>query len=97
MRKNWSKFSTQLIIEMLQKEDNPVEVCDLICELTKRKRRSSTVHDVLRKLSKSEAVFWNNYLVSDFAIAALDLLTLDAYKGNREEVNRLIESGLVFE
>jgi hypothetical protein len=97
MRKNWNKFSTQLLIEMLQKEDNPIEICDLICELTKRKSHSSTVREILRKLSTSQAVFWNDYYVSDFALAALDLMSWDAYEGSREEVNTLIKSGLVFE
>lgn len=97
MRRNWNKFSTQLLIEMLKKDENPIEICDLICELTKRKSHSSTVRDILRKLSKSQAVFWNDYLVADFALAALDLMAWDNYKGDREEVNRLIESGLNFE
>ncbi|MGM9920649.1 MAG: hypothetical protein ACI33O_05335 [Bhargavaea sp.] len=93
---DWNKFSTQLLIEMLQKDENPIEICDLICELTRRKVHSSRVRDRLRELSKSQAVFWNNYLVSDFALAALDLMGWEPYDGSREEVIALIGSGLNF-
>lgn len=96
MRTNWNKFSTQLLIDMLEQDNNPVEICDLICELTKRKVHSSRVRDILRELSKSTIVFWNDYTISDFALAALDLMAWDSYKGNREEVSTLIASGLNF-
>jgi glycosylphosphatidylinositol transamidase (GPIT) subunit GPI8 len=96
MRTNWNKFSTQLLINILEQDNNPVEICDLICELTKRKVHSSRVRDILRELSKSTIVFWNDYTISDFALAALDLMEWDSYKGNRKEVITLIASGLNF-
>ncbi len=95
MKPNWNKFDSSLLVQMLPVE-NPLNQCGIICELTRRGLHSSTCRDAIRKLKDSKAVFWNNYLVSDFANAALDLMGWDDYSGEREETINLISTQLRF-
>lgn len=97
MKSNWSKYDTNLLIEMLQKDTNPIRLCDLICELTRRGVHSSRVKNILVELSNSTDKFWNTFTVSDFAIAGLDLMGWKKYDGKREEINKLISSKLIFD
>ena len=50
----------------------------------------------IKKLKKDSTTF-SAYLVSEFAEAALDLLHIESYEGNSEEIKRLIASKLRFE
>ena len=49
----------------------------------------------LRELTK-DPVTLDGYSVSDFAFAAMDLLGLSQYRGEKEAVKRLIESNFDF-
>ncbi len=95
MSQDWNKFPSNLLIDMLPVE-NPMNQCGIICELTRRGLHSSSSRDAIRKLKDDKSVFWNNYTVSDFAIAALDLMGWDKYSGKREEIRNLINAELSF-
>lgn len=101
MRQDWSNYSTSFLIELLDKSNNSIERCDLICELVDREQRKGTIRNssvkkILDRLSESDQVFWNNYLVSDFANAAKDILGFEKYSGDRQETRGLIEVKLNF-
>ena len=96
MRKDWSKFSTSLLIEMLDKSNGSIMKCDLICELVARNYHGTSFENALENLSESEQVFWNNYKVSDFADAARHIMGFESYLGERQETRTLIESKLNF-
>lgn len=96
MKQNWNKFESGLLVKMLPVE-NPLNQCGIICELTRRGLHSSSCRDAIRSLRDNTAVFWNNYLVSDFANAALDLMGWDDYNGERDEVKALISARLAFD
>ena len=93
----WKSRGESYLIDTLKNDKNPLEICSIMCELTKRESHSSAAREILRELSKLQVVFWNNYLVSDFALAALDLLKWEPYSEDREEVKGLIETKLNFE
>lgn len=67
------------------------------CRIVSDRDVSEGAVSFLKSTISDERSFWNNYLVSDFAYAALDLLGVEKYKGARYEVLRLIESKLVFD
>lgn len=46
------------------------------------------------ELSRDDRSVWNEYLVSDFAEAWLDINNIIRYKGDKEEVRVLIDCGL---
>lgn len=96
MKKNLNKISSESLVAML-KETNPVNVCGAICEIVKRDHHIDEEQVELKKLIKNKNSFWNNYLISDFAEAALDILGWMKYKGSRREVIQLIDSKLVFD
>ena len=97
MKNDWSKMSRELLIEIVKsKEVNVLDKCAILCELTKRNIHSSSVRDAIVPLKSDHSVFWNTYLLSDFACAALHLMDWEKYDGNREEINNLISSKLVF-
>lgn len=96
MKANWSKIAPSLLVEILPKE-TPINQCAVMCELVRKDARSSAIRNELLRLSKSKDVFWNNYMVSDFANAALDLLGFVPYRGSRSEIKDLISAKLVFE
>lgn len=95
MKKNLDNISSESVLSMLY-DANPIIVCEAICEIVRRKNYSSTTHDTLQEICQNKKAFWNNYLVSDFAEAALDLLGWTKYSGSRHEVRNLINSKLVF-
>lgn len=97
MRTKLNKIASSLLIEMLLGIDNPIEKCNIICEVVRRGKHSLSERDAIKNESKNNDIFWNNYLVSDFATAALHLLGWEKYSGNRNEIKELIESGLQFE
>ena len=96
MKANWSKIAPSLLVRILP-EENPINQCAIICELVGKNARSSEIQNELFRLTKSNDAFWNNYMVSDFANAALDLLGYKPYGGNRLETKDLISAKLVFE
>lgn len=65
-------------------------------EATERGLSDSRTLDAIRKLKEDSTVFWNQYLVQDFAIAALDILGTEKYNGQSERINVLIQSRLQF-
>ncbi len=95
MKNNWNKLAPSLLAKCLPLE-NKVNQCAIICELVKKNVHSSEVRDSISLLKSSSSVFWKPYLVSDFAIAALHILGMEEYTGNREEIKALISSGLNF-
>ncbi len=97
MRTGLNKIASSLLIEMLPRTESPIEKCNIICEMVRRGRHSSRERGIIKIESENNDVFWNNYLVSDFAVAALHLLKWEKYSGDRNEIKELIESGLQFE
>lgn len=65
--------------------------------MVRRKTHSMKVKKAISDLSNSDLTFWNRYKVSDYALAAQDLLGYGKYEGDREEVIALISCGLCFE
>lgn len=96
MRKDWSKFSSSLLTEMLEKSNGSIMKCDLICELVARNYQGSSFKKVLNELSESDQVFWNNYKVADFAKAAKHIMRFENYSGRKKEIRTLIEAKLRF-
>ena len=68
-----------------------------IFEVVNKKEKSPKVIKCLEDLEGDNSTFFNMYLVSDFATAALDILGVKKYSGQREEIERLILSGLQIE
>ncbi|MBR4514598.1 MAG: hypothetical protein IKO61_06910 [Lachnospiraceae bacterium] len=95
MRKDLTDVSADTLVSMLS-DKNPINVCSAVCEITRRTQHSPIEQTELVKLKNNKDSFWNNYIISDFAEAALDILGWIKYKGNRKEVKNLIESKLVF-
>lgn len=95
MKANLNDLSSEKLIEMLN-DKNPTIVCQAICELTNRPQHSSIEFEQLQKLCDNKTPFWNDFLISDFAEASLDILGQVKYTGNKNEVKRLIESKLDF-
>lgn len=95
MKQNLTELSDDKLIQMLM-DKNPITVCNAICEIAKSPLHSSNERDELIKLCDNKETFWNNYLISDFAEAALDIIGVQKYIGDRNEVKQLIESKLVF-
>lgn len=95
MKQNLTELSDDKLIQMLM-DKNPITVCNAICEIAKSPLHSSKERDELIKLCDNKETFWNNYLISDFAEAALDIIGVQKYIGDRNEVKQLIESKLVF-
>lgn len=56
------------------------------------------IFDVLQKIQllKNDDVQFDGYTVSDFAIAALDILKVEKYAGAENQIKALIESGFDF-
>lgn len=97
MKHAWAKMGRELLTEMIKSNDvNVLDKCAILCELTKRNIHSSSVRDAITPLKSDNSVFWNNYLLSDFACAALHLMGWEKYDGSREEIKNLISSKLVF-
>lgn len=97
MKDVWAKMGREILIEMIKSKDvNVLDKCAVLCELTKRNVHSSNVRDAIIPLKDDTSVFWNTYLLSDFAYAALHLMDWEKYDGNREEIKNLISSKLVF-
>lgn len=97
MNQSLTKLSSDLLIDMLLTDRSPITKCAVICEMVKRGKHNSQERDALMQEIKNKDEFWNDYLVSDFAFAALHLLHWKKYDGDRIEVNQLIKSELVFD
>lgn len=95
MRVDLSKKTNKEIVAAI-KNENVIISCVAICETTKRKNDTNDVIEALIEKKESQESFWNNYLVSDFARAALHLLGKEEYTGKREEVLELIKANLIF-
>lgn len=97
MKNVWTKMDREILTEMIKsKHVNALDKCAILCELTKRGIHSSRVREAIAPLKNDNSVFWNTYLLSDFAYAALHLMGWEEYNGNREEIKRLISSQLSF-
>ena len=75
---------------------NPIEDCKEICEIVNKENPTNKDRKALEMFCDNKISFWNNYLVSDFAEAALDILGWKDYSGDRYEVRQLISSRLAF-
>ncbi len=95
MKTDYHKLDTQLLINMMYSR-NVIHKCAAICEVTRRNIHSSQAISILNALKSDESIFWNDYKTQDFAIAALDILKIKPYRGEKREVKRLIESQLCF-
>ena len=70
--------------------------CNCLCELVRRADLPPNAADAIKQLSDDNSVFWNTYLVSDFAQAAMHILGIEKYEGGRDEIKNLIDSKLIF-
>ena len=90
----------QLIDCMLS--SNVIKQCGAICEIVRRYdisgvRVSSRVTDIIKRLQNDMTPFWNMYTVSDFAVAALCIVTNSTYTGDKDEINKLLAVKLRFD
>ena len=83
------------LVEMLYSDGITLK-CGAIAELTRRKIIDNDVINRIKELKKDNGSFWHDYLVSDFAYAALDVLGIDRYMGNKKETKELINVKLDF-
>lgn len=91
MRKDLSKKTETELIDLMD-DGSVTDVCNAIVQASSRKI-SKKMYDRLMLLCGDQRVFWNQYSVSDFAIAALR--RNDLWRGNStENSDRLLESDL---
>lgn len=88
-------LETSVILSVLQK-GGTIQKCNSLIELVKRKETTDEISKVIKLAASDDSPLWNSYLVSDFAKAALDVLGIRKYDGNREEINNLISVKLCF-
>ena len=75
--------------------DSNVIVCVIaICEAVKRQLRSENAKNAIVRSKTDNRKFWNQYYVSTFADAALDLLGFQKYTGTDDDIKALIKSGM---
>ena len=91
MSQDWNDMSFENIAKL-----NTTEKIKAICSMVREKNDIEQSGKILKQLSEDNTKFWNTYLVSDFAIAALDILGIKKYDGNRYEIQRMIQSELNF-
>lgn len=73
-----------------------IEKAKEACRIAREHDTSARAISFLKDIRKDNRSFWNEFLVSDFADAALDVIGAEKYTGSKEETLRLIESELVF-
>ena len=95
MKKSLNKANTSKIFEMLY-SGKSISICEALCELVHRDIHTEDAEKAISDLENNQLSFWNQYKVSDFAIAAKDLLGYGNYDGNREEIKTLISCKLQF-
>lgn len=83
------------VLEALQ-DNNFIVRTAAIWETVRRRITSKTAEVRLRELTWDTESFWEQFLVCDFAEAALDILKIESYQGNKDTVRMLIQSGLDF-
>lgn len=59
------------------------------------KFKKSSIIDAIKKLTEDNTEF-NGYTVSQFAFAALDVIGIEKYQGNDENIKELIDYKFVF-
>lgn len=67
-----------------------------ICEAVSRNLNDLNTIEAIRALKSDSTCFWNQYLVQHFAIAALDILGVETWQGESEQIDALVESRLHF-
>lgn len=68
-----------------------------ICEAVSRNLNDSATIEAIRALKSDSTRFWNQYLIQDFAFAALDILGVETWQGQNERIDALVESQLHFD
>lgn len=99
MRTNYGNLSEVSDSELLDIISQPYTIpkCGGISEVAKRKIRSEPFVERLKELKKDESILVGDTAVFDFANAALDIIGVEKYSGNRVQTKQLIGIGLVFE
>lgn len=77
------------VIEMLN-HNNVLARTRAIWEVSTRRLHNDEVKSKLQDMKNDHAKFWENILVCDFAVAALDVLGYEKYQGTDEMIKRLI-------
>ena len=98
MQKNYHDLETKTLVDYIS-QGNIIDCCASICEIVSRVRSrgmelNTDAKNAIKTRRNDDSVFWNNYVVSDFAIAALHLLGIDHYAGDRNEICGLINNKL---
>ena len=93
IRTNYGDLSGVSDAELLEIMYQPYTIpkCGGISEAAKRKLRSQAVIERLKELKTDYAVLAGDTTVSDFACAALDIIGIEKYSGNREQTIQLIK------
>ncbi|MGN1347716.1 MAG: hypothetical protein ACI4VI_02110 [Acutalibacteraceae bacterium] len=84
----------QAIIEGLSHKGAIYRINGIIYSVLFSHTENETV-SIIQNL-KTDTTLFDGYSVSDFAIAALDLLSVEKYKGNEETILKLINSKFEF-
>lgn len=84
------------IIKALSHENVIVRV-KAICEVVRRHLIDADTTKAVKALKDDSTSFWNQYLVEDFAVAALDILGIEMYQGQNERIIALVKSRLYFD
>lgn len=90
---NITKLDDRAVISAIS-DENPLVSVRAICEVTARNVISKEAKKALQDSRHNDRTFWNQYKVSTFAKAALDILGMGKYQGNSVEVKELIDSKL---
>lgn len=88
-------MSNPEVTEALSHENFIVRV-RAICEAVDRRLDDAKTIEAIQALKNDSTSFWNQYLIQDFAFAALDILGVEKYKEKNERVDALVESQLHF-
>lgn len=68
-----------------------------VCEAVNRHLEDPGTIEAIQILKGDSTLFWNQYLIQDFAFAALDILGVEKHRGENERVDALIASQLHFD
>lgn len=67
-----------------------------VCEAANRRLDDPKTIGALQALKSDSTLFWNQYLIRDFALAALDILGVEEHRGENERIDALVDSQLHF-
>ena len=78
------------------KNGNILDICWAICESVVRNEVTDDIRAAIETQVENEDCFWNEYTVSDFAIAALYIIDKLTYTGERYQIKQLVDNQFAF-